>query len=495
VEPFGTITKYYPFLSDDTRDVVENLLENALNYYDFIHSLVDAADSYPMESELAFFALNQSTLFPDSWGKMEERCPDSVVTKPITYLRWDSLDPIPKDHLEEFEHSMNEAVSSTPFEWIRLHLYSYAGFESPEPLRTKYFENIRLLVEARPELHCFSEYLHQGKAMQFRAEGNIEKSLQYLDKAFEIATEHDDVISAASILSIKANTVKDIDIHRALQLHDEAYSMIAERLTEFDATYMFALSIGMTYEAMGEYDLALAFCQKDFELLSKFADHARIAHTLVACRVCCELGMPQQALEWLISNSASMQFEDSYLHSIAAKVFILLGQLDDAARHLVRANNMAMESGDDSIISSYLLARALYELASDELDAASSSLQEVLTLSSPQFQIIVNYALLGLTQVEATKAVKAETSGLNIHTSGPWMSKLEEHALERNFPGIRMQHAILKADYQTRIGEHEAAMHTLNTALNISDSPGLKTFRKKINERLGDLEEIINESI
>ncbi|MFW9913575.1 MAG: hypothetical protein ACFFEU_13945 [Candidatus Thorarchaeota archaeon] len=491
MEPIGTITKYYHLLSGETRNVVEEFVKDAMSYYEFVHRLVDAADAYPMDSELACFAFLQSISFPDSWQKMGMRISESVVTKPMSFLRWDSLDPIPKDHLEDFEYSIKEAASSEPYDWMLLHLYVFAGMDSPEPTSSKYLDSARRLIEKQPELHCFSDMLHLIKARQHRIEGDVEGSLQSCDKAFDIATEYNDTISAANALSFKATTIKDIDIHRALQLHDEAYSLIVERLTAFDATYLFALPIGVTYETMGEYDLALAFYQKDFELKSKLADHAEITQTFVASRVYCELGMPQQALEWLISNSASLQFEDSYLHSIAAKVFTLLGQLNDAARHLASANRMVMESGNDYAIGEYLIARGQYELASDELDAAPSSFQEALSLSIPQFQILANYSLVGLTQVEVAKAVKGQTSGLNIHTSGPWMSRLEEHAHERNFPGIRMQHAILKADYQAKISEHEAAMHTLNDALNISNSPGLKTFRKMINKRLEELEDIL----
>ncbi|MHA2143440.1 MAG: hypothetical protein ACXADF_18035 [Candidatus Thorarchaeota archaeon] len=490
MEPIGTITKYYPLFSDETRKIVEKLVENAMSYYEFVHSLVEAADTYPMDSELACFALIQSAQFPDSWHKMQARCPESVATKPFSFMRWDSYDPISKEFQDEFHHSMKKAVSSEPYEWILAPLYRAAGYSSSEPMRTKYYDEFRNLIESRSNLHCFYDTLLQEDAIWQRIEGDIEASLQSLDEAFEIANKYDDIMSAAGSLSVKANTIKDIDIHRALQLHEEAYSMIADRLTEFDATYMFALNIGMTYETMGEYDLALAFYQKDFELMSKFADHVQTTQALVTSRVYCELEMPQQALEWLISRSASLQFQDSYLHSIAARVFTLLGQLDDAAGHLARGNKLAIVSGSDTMIAAYLHSRGLYELATDDLDAASSSFQEALKLSLPQFQVPANYALIGLTKVEVAKAMKAQASGLNIHTSGEWMSRLEENALERNFPGIRIQHALLKADYQANIGEQEAAMQTLSDALTISDSSGVKTLRKRINERLEELEGI-----
>jgi tetratricopeptide (TPR) repeat protein len=490
VEPIGTITKYYPLLSDETRKVVEELVENAMTYYEFVNSLVEAAASYPMESEFACFALVQSVPFPNSWQKMQARCPESVATRPFSFMRWDHMDPIPKDRQEEFHLSMEQATSSEPLDWFLVHLYTYAELVSTEPMRTKYHDAQRDLIKTRPNLHRFSDLLHRRESYLQRFEGDIEAALQSFDRAIEIASEYDDIRSAAVSLSLKANTIKEMDVHRALQLHDEAYSKIADRLTEFDATYMFAINIGLTYEVMGEYDLALRFYQKDFEVMSRLLDYPQSNLALIVSRTYCALNKPQQALEWLQSRSASLQFEDSLLHSYTANALISLGRYDDAASHLVRASKLAIESGIDYNMTQYLLARGKYETAHEEYDSASSSLQEALELSDPQAQIVVNYALIELTRVEIATTVESRMSGLDEHTSGPWMTRLEEHALERNYHGIRIQHALLKADYQAKIGEHDAAMQTLNEALSISDSPGVKTLRKRIHERLEELEGI-----
>ncbi|MHA2303013.1 MAG: tetratricopeptide repeat protein [Candidatus Thorarchaeota archaeon] len=491
MEPIGTITKYYPLLSDETRKVIERLVEDSMTFYELVSNLVEAADSYPMDSELAYFALLQSVQYPDSWQRMQARCPESVATRPFALMRWDHLDPIPKERQDEFHQLVNEAVLSKPFEWLLLGLYKYSEFVSAEPMRTQYFEAQQNLISAHPNLHCFLDSLYRRSAHLQRFEGDIEASIESLDKAFEIASECDDVVSAAISLSNKASTVKEMDVHRALQLHDEAYSMAADRLTESDATYLFANQIGLTYELMGEYDLALRFFQKSFELTSKLLDHTQSVVAMAAARVYCAIDMPQQALEWLKSSSASLQFEDSLMHSYTANALVSLGQYDDAASHLARANKLAIDSGIDYNITQYLLARAKYEAAHGEFDSASSSLEEALSLSGSHSHLLVNYVLIELTKVEIARVVGSQESGLDSQTSGPWMSRLGEHTLERNLSGIRVHNALLKADYQSKIGEHEAALYTLQDALNISDSPGVKTLRKRINERLEELEGIL----
>jgi hypothetical protein len=68
------------------------------------------------------------------------------------------------------------------------------------------------------------------------------------------------------------------------------------------------------------------------------------------------------------------------------------------------------------------------------------------------------------------------------------MTRLRKHAHEKNFKGIMMEHALLKAEYQTLIDEHEAAKQTLSDALEITDSLTVKTLRKRIENKLKELE-------
>ncbi|MGY5881802.1 MAG: hypothetical protein RTV31_16245 [Candidatus Thorarchaeota archaeon] len=41
MEPFGTITNFYPFLSEKTRETVEVIHRDAEGYDDFVNRLVD----------------------------------------------------------------------------------------------------------------------------------------------------------------------------------------------------------------------------------------------------------------------------------------------------------------------------------------------------------------------------------------------------------------------------------------------------------------------
>jgi hypothetical protein len=104
-----------------------------------------------------------------------------------------------------------------------------------------------------------------------------------------------------------------------------------------------------------------------------------------------------------------------------------------------------------------------------------------------KYQGYVNSCLIALAKAEVRISKRTESKG-DTESSGPWLTRLGRHAREKNYPGIRMQHALLKAEYQEMIGEKEAAQLTLQDALTFTDSPGVKTLRRRILKRLDELE-------
>ncbi|MFW9911731.1 MAG: tetratricopeptide repeat protein [Candidatus Thorarchaeota archaeon] len=493
MEPLGTITMYYPFLGDEAKRVVEELVQDAMSYYDFVQSLMKAVNDYPMDSDFAWFSLIQALSYPDTWKMMQARLEENVQTKPLAFFRRDTYDTLANTQLEGLEAAMKQAISSNPDDWILVHLYMAATYMAPEPVRSHYLDSARAIIDRNQDLQRFMILIHFQEAYDLRMQGDVEGAIRAWDKVHEIADEYDDIFSVAAALVQKANALKDFDVHKALELYDEIYSMLLGRLTEFDATQIVAMMTAVCYEALGEYDLALSLLFKDFEIKSQISDDVQVTPALIVSRIYCTLEMPEQALEWLKAKAELHRLDESMLHSVAANALVLQGQLDDATRHLVAAHNGAMKSGDEQVLGDYLYAKGLYELADGDLNNAETTLEEALKLGDPHLQIQVNLGLLALTRCEILKGLDAPVSGSDKDYSGPWMKRLEKHATEKNYPGIQMQHALLKASYQTQIGEPEMARLTLENALTISDSPGVKTLRKKIEQKLEELDSIEQE--
>ena len=54
MEPIGTITNFYPFLTEKTREVVKTLLKDAEDFDDFVTRLIEAIEEQDVESDFVF---------------------------------------------------------------------------------------------------------------------------------------------------------------------------------------------------------------------------------------------------------------------------------------------------------------------------------------------------------------------------------------------------------------------------------------------------------
>ena len=67
------------------------------------------------------------------------------------------------------------------------------------------------------------------------------------------------------------------------------------------------------------------------------------------------------------------------------------------------------------------------------------------------------------------------------------MVRLESHARKKDYPGIQMHAALLRAEFLAKQDRKNEAREVLQDALEILDSPMVKTLRIKIQKMLDDL--------
>jgi predicted RNA polymerase sigma factor len=67
------------------------------------------------------------------------------------------------------------------------------------------------------------------------------------------------------------------------------------------------------------------------------------------------------------------------------------------------------------------------------------------------------------------------------------MVRLESHARKKDYPGIQMHAALMRAEFLAKQGRKEEAQEVLQDALDILDSPSVKTLRKKIKKMIDEL--------
>lgn len=485
MEPIGTITMFYPFLDKKTVELIESILDDAFHYYDFVQKLVEISKSYDMSTPIARFAVIQAWLLneTDIWEEIQPRCGEDIVMMPIGFWRFSKPGKTVEEFNANFYPALEASISARPDDWLLLYLHMIAARLSQEPEYSKNIDIAVRLVEENPELVCFSSYIHQLRGYKKYRARNLEGTLEEIERASEIARECNDLLRTSYCSLMMGGFFINDDPHKALTYLDEFYILAKDTLHLREAVGDATRNMAVAYQIFGEYDMALELLFED----QKWSPHAEIsAYTAEhVAQLYCDLELPEQSLEWLKGRTETFDFNWPYLHSAMVRVLVQLDRLDETSSHLETAHKLSLAIGEDGPMMYYLHALGLLELARGNLDEAEDTLQSALQIATElNSQRGLNYCLLALTRLEVVSLSQSRDVG----SSGPWMTQLEKHAVKKNYPGIRMQHALLKAEYQEMIGEIEAAQLALQDALTFTDSPGVKTLRKRIQERLQELE-------
>ena len=60
VEPLGTITKYYKFIDEETKTILDSLMDESSSYFDFVRRLCDVVLENEVPVNLAYIAAVQA---------------------------------------------------------------------------------------------------------------------------------------------------------------------------------------------------------------------------------------------------------------------------------------------------------------------------------------------------------------------------------------------------------------------------------------------------
>ena len=60
MDSLGTITAYFPFIDEDTRNILETTMENAYDFYDFVNTLIEIVLVIDCSDLVVYFAIHHA---------------------------------------------------------------------------------------------------------------------------------------------------------------------------------------------------------------------------------------------------------------------------------------------------------------------------------------------------------------------------------------------------------------------------------------------------
>ena len=488
MKPMGTITKYYPFIDEESKSILSALMEDSSSYYDFVQRLCKAVLENEASENLAYVAAVQAW-WVRSAKRMEliqEKYGDVPCIRPWGYVHRTAESDQIKSH-DAVVESIDRAIESSLEDWTETELHlTHAFFHYPYyrdvPNLLEPVEKAEKLIATNPLLKCYEPLLDVFKGHIAAKEGNTREALLVYERGRELAEKYDDALYKYMNLCRSANVLKSIDIQRSLAAFEELYVLVQDM--DVPALTAYVLNdYALALETMGEYDLAIASILDSIQV-GGLVDTA----CLNISRVYSTLGDGQEALSWVdraFDCAATREFQTLYLRK--AWALVLLKRLKEAEQNLDTAYPYVMKLGSDMWLSEYYWALGILEIARGDYLAAIDVLEKALNIAQQHPRgITQNIVLLHLAQAEFALE-KASRTGAMTFIPGMWLNRLEEYAREKNLQGIRMQAELLKAEFYLDYGQLRDAYETLQQALVISNSPGVKTLRKRINTRMKEI--------
>lgn len=488
MELLGTITKYYPFIDQETESILNSLMEESGNYFDFVHRLAktvlekEAPDNTVYIAAAHCWYVAEKDLINAIVGKYR-----SLVSIKPWIFQWGTSESF---HLENYQAILEslEIVEKLPAEnWIIAELLLGHSFNlAVRSESVNILSTAKAILRRQPDLLCFKpmEYIAEGH-LNYQ-EGKISSAAASCRKGFELAVTNNDVVfEFFSILSL-ATYVKNTNPKESLELHEQAYQ-IAQALgvPVFVAEVLHSSS--SAYEILGEYDLAIS---SETECLNEFNVFGNEIPCSTLSRLYAALGDGRRALKWAERVLEDREYHMGYLDK--ARALIILNRLDEAEMFLDIAGQKVLQVGNDDYLARYNFVSGLFEMAKGEYANSMATLEQAYEIHYPLEKLVyLNETLVALARAESTLLLKSQ--GRDEAGSGKWLSTFENHARKFDMPGIAMQAALFRSEIFKSQGQLQDAHETLQRALELSDSPGVKTLRMRIKARILEIDRLIHD--
>jgi tetratricopeptide (TPR) repeat protein len=468
-------------------------MEESNNYYDFVKRLCNMVLENEVPVNLVYIAAVNAW-----WCRIEEtknliqkKYRDVLCIRPWAYAH----NSVERDQVRFHDavvEAIDKVIDSSAEDWMETELHLlHTFYHWPSGEVTSLLEPVekaKMLINENPLLNCFEPLIHAFEGMAKAKEGFQVESIASVQRGRELAEKHDDALFIYMNLLEHALFLNNVSVQESLARFEELYDLALDlEVPYFTAEVLNDSAI--VFEAAGEYDLAISSHYEKLKLLNGAIPEP------TPSRVYSTLGDGQRALEVMNRYFEYAEPVVTPIHHLwRAWALALVDRLEEAEQILDNAYSMIIKSGSERILGNYYHFSGVVELRKGDFLAALDLIEKAWDIAERiPAGTDQNRALLDLARAEILLSNQSRDS-TKIVAPGKWLCKLETYAEEKELPGIRMQAALLKSEFYEMHGQLKDAQAVLRDALDITDSLGVATLRKRISNRIDELNRLLREA-
>ncbi|MFW9806194.1 MAG: hypothetical protein ACFFFK_05645, partial [Candidatus Thorarchaeota archaeon] len=135
MKPMGTITKYYPFVDEDTKSILDSLMDESSSYNDLVLRLSETVSKNDVPLNLVFIAAVQAwwTRTEESMKLIQEKYKDEPCIRPWGYIHSSTMSDQVRSH-DSVVAAIDKALEISLHAWMEIELhflhtyFHYPGF-------------------------------------------------------------------------------------------------------------------------------------------------------------------------------------------------------------------------------------------------------------------------------------------------------------------------------------------------------------------------------
>ncbi len=484
MRPIGTVTMYYKFLEDGLRNMIGEVLDESINYNDFVKRLTDRVCRVKSSETAVMMASKHCLEMWDnaSLAKIAQRYNHYGLIHPILYFATSYQGG--KPNWGKATDAIDTLLESKLAEWIvtemMLFKFELSVFQYPSvPLDLTLVSDLRHRIEGNPDLRCFLARYHDMLSQVAYIEGNIEEALRQNEQGLILSEEFDDQHRIANLLRSKASFLMDgdrKDFTALLLKSREMFETLGDKLGQANVTY----HLSMNEATRGEYDSAIEHTQEVVSTRESLGMPIGImSYTLSTLYNV--IGNGDAGLKWARMAETELEQQPGVLpYAFLSKVWslALLDSLSEARDLVDTTRVLVLKSGEEPMLELLYFTEGILAMSERNYRDAIASLGKALEISIRLGRKLgLNMCLAKLAEAEVRMGDESSHFG-NSDESGSWLGYLEEMATSEELPGVLGEALVLKAELSLRNGDIEKAREYAQEAARLSNQPGLSFLRQ-----------------
>ncbi len=477
---------YFPFLDDDSRDLLQSIMDDATNYYDFVRRLNERVLSEVVSDLALYFAVHHAALLLDM-EKIEavgRRFGKLLILRPNLFyasVLQGNLDDIPKVH-----EAADAIIATEPARWLEIEMrfmkFEVDLLEYPKVLYdVSNQDQLQRLIKSSPKFEFFENILFDCLREKATRDGDTEEALRNINLAIESSEKHDDRVRLAYHIRFLFDFLHSTDLADARDSLTKAYHLM-EELGNTAGMASLLFYVARTDAVRGEYNLAIDRILEVIRIRQSL-DLSIAVYAIVLSTYYNVISEPATAMEW-----ARLAEAEAHASPIVkprgqlnrAWALILMQRFDEALTLIDSAREIILSSGVEILLGWLSFVTGVYELALGDTESASKSLEEAIEIYE-QKGTLDNYLIFlqHLAQLDVAIMVSSSGSVLN-GIENPWLQFLEDKAVKDNLPGITGKVLLMKAKVALARNDEESFQELVVKIRELSKNHSISYLRKEL---------------